>query len=69
MSDNKEATGTADRTRINVNEDYEVQYWTGKFGVSAKDLKRAVEEVGDNALEVEVFFNKEARARAAAKSE
>ena len=45
MSDDKSKVA-ADRKRINVNEDYELRYWTEKFGVSAEDLKRAVERVG-----------------------
>ena len=61
MPDNKQNTGKADRSRINLSENYEVQYWTNKFGVTKEDLQRAVDEVGDKALEVEVFFNNEAR--------
>ena len=39
MSDDKSNVGPADRSRINVNEDYELRYWTEKFGVSAEKLK------------------------------
>ena len=51
MSDDKSKLA-ADRERINVNEDYELRYWTEKFGVSAEDLKRAVERVGPMADDV-----------------
>jgi len=51
MSDGKSKVA-ADRKRINVNEDYELRYWTEKFGVSAEDLKRAVERVGPMADDV-----------------
>ena len=51
MSDNKSKVA-ADRKRINVNEDYELRYWTEKFGVSADELKRAVERVGPMAEDV-----------------
>jgi hypothetical protein len=51
MSDDKSKVA-ADRKRINVNEDYELRYWTEKFGVSAEDLKRAVERVGPMADDV-----------------
>jgi len=51
MSDDKSKLA-ADRERINVNEDYELRYWTEKFGVSAEDLKRVVERVGPMADDV-----------------
>ena len=52
MPDDKSKRGAQDRKRINVNEDYELRYWTEKFGVSAEDLKRAVERVGPMADDV-----------------
>jgi hypothetical protein len=52
MADNKEDRGPADRSRININEDYEVQYWTDKFGVTPDELKKAVEKVGPMAADV-----------------
>jgi len=51
MSDDKNKTA-ADRKRINVNEDYELRYWTEKFGVSADELMRTVERVGPMADDV-----------------
>ena len=51
--DDKTKPGGQDRTRINVNEDYEVQGWARKFGVSVGALKGAVKAVGDNAARVE----------------
>lgn len=53
MADDKTKRGPADATRVNVNEDYEVQYWTDKFGVSADRLRKAVEKVGPMAKDVE----------------
>lgn len=46
MSDDKKNRGPADRTRINVNESYELAYWTKKLGVSEKTLRAAVAKVG-----------------------
>jgi len=51
MSDDKNKTA-GDRKRINVNEDYELRYWTEKFGVSADELMRTVERVGPMADDV-----------------
>lgn len=46
MSDDKQNRGSPDRDRINVNEDYEVQYWTKALGVSPEALREAVAAVG-----------------------
>lgn len=56
--DNKQNVGAPDRDRINVNEDYELQYWSEKFGVSRDELKEAVKEVGTTATAVENYFKK-----------
>src|SRR4051794_32566383 len=49
MADDKSKPGGQDRTRINVNEDYEVRDWSKKFEVSPEELKKAVSAVGNNA--------------------
>jgi hypothetical protein len=53
MADNKENRSGQDRSRINVNEDYELRDWSKKFGVSPDQLKQAVKAVGDRAAAVE----------------
>ncbi|MDB5805334.1 MAG: hypothetical protein JWN73_2656 [Betaproteobacteria bacterium] len=58
MSDNLQDRGPADRARINVNEDYELRYWTKKFGVSFDVLKKAVKDVGPSAKAVEEKLGK-----------
>ena len=47
--DDKKNTGAPDRDRINLQEDYEVQYWTKALGVSADELRQAVDAVGTSA--------------------
>jgi hypothetical protein len=42
MRDDKQNSGSPDRDRINVNEDYELRYWTQTLGVSAEELRAAV---------------------------
>jgi hypothetical protein len=49
MADDKTDRGPADRSRINVNEDYEVQYWTEKFACSEEQLRNAVGNAGPSA--------------------
>jgi hypothetical protein len=46
MSDDKTNRGPADAKRINVDEDYEVAYWTKTLGVSAEQLREAVKRAG-----------------------
>lgn len=53
MADDRTQAGGADRSRINVNEDYELRYWSQKFGVSHDALKKAVAAVGPVAKTVE----------------
>jgi hypothetical protein len=52
MADSLTKTGAADRSRININEDYEVEYWTRRLGVSRDQLVRAVHKVGPIAADV-----------------
>jgi hypothetical protein len=58
MADDKSKTGSPDRDLINVNEDYELSYWTKKLGVSAEDLKAAVKAVGTSTDAVRQHLNK-----------
>lgn len=46
MSDDKTKRGPADRTRINVNESYEVRYWTEALGCTEQQLRDCVKRVG-----------------------
>jgi len=52
MSDNKSVRGPADAKRINVNEDYEVQYWTTELEVTEDKLRETVKKVGVMAADV-----------------
>ncbi len=52
MSDNKNLKNQQDSLRINVNEDYEVQYWSKKFGVSKDQLVATIRRVGVMAEDV-----------------
>lgn len=56
MSDDKNNRGPQDRSRINTSEDYELDYWTAKFGVSRDELRNAVDQVGSSAEAVEEYL-------------
>jgi hypothetical protein len=49
MSDDKRIRGEPDRSRINLNEDYEIRYWTEQLGVTREQLAVAVKKVGNSA--------------------
>ena len=58
MADNKKNTGSPDRDRISLSEDYEIHDWSKKFGVTEEVLRKAVKHVGSNATDVEAFLKK-----------
>lgn len=47
-----------DSTRIDVNEDWELDHWSKKFGVTKEQLKEAVETVGTSAAAVQKYLGK-----------
>jgi hypothetical protein len=53
MSDNLKDRSQQDRSRIDVGQEHECRYWSEKFGVSAEQLKSAVQQVGPMAEDVE----------------
>jgi Protein of unknown function (DUF3606) len=59
MADDHTLTGQADRLRINMNEDYEVRYWTQKWNVSREELVDAVRSAGVMVKDVAKRLGKE----------
>jgi hypothetical protein len=58
MADNLQNAGAQDRSRINVNEEYEVRHWTEALGVTRAELEKAVSEVGVSANAVREHLKK-----------
>jgi len=58
MADNKNDTGSPDRDRISLSEDYEIRDWTQSLGVSEERLREAVSAVGNSADKVRAYLNK-----------
>ncbi|MFG6417249.1 DUF3606 domain-containing protein [Roseateles sp. DC23W] len=56
MSDDKTKSGGQDRKRISLSEDYEVRDWSQTFGVTADELRAAVQAVGNDAAAVEAHL-------------
>jgi len=44
--------GLPDRSKINMQEAYEVKYWARELGVSKELLQKAVDKVGNSAAAV-----------------
>ena len=59
MSDDKNNRAPQDASRIALGEDYEVRYWTGRFGVSREQLEQAVAAAGNGAKSVEEYLQQE----------
>lgn len=45
--------GQPDRSKINMNEDYEVHYWCKHLGVTREELQKVVDKVGNSVKAVE----------------
>lgn len=56
--DNKENIGNPDRSRINIHENYEVEYWSKQLGVTPNQLKEAVKQAGTTATAVKEYLSK-----------
>jgi hypothetical protein len=58
MSDNKNQRNAQDSGRVNVNEEYEISYWTKKFNCTKAQLIEAVNRVGTSSEQVEQFLKR-----------
>lgn len=56
MADDKTLRAPQDSARIAMGEDYEVDYWTSKFGLSRDRLQEAIDAVGNSAAAVEQYL-------------
>jgi len=46
MADDSTKRGPRDRTRIDLDEEYEVRYWMQELGVTEEELRHAVHTAG-----------------------
>jgi hypothetical protein len=49
---NKGNVDKHDKYAINMNDKHEIEYWSTKFGVSAEELLKVVEVVGNSSIDV-----------------
>lgn len=59
--DDKNMRRPQDNKKINLNEEYEVQYWCQKFGVSEEALRKAVNKTGVSAVAVQDYLRTRAQ--------
>jgi Protein of unknown function (DUF3606) len=52
MADSLIKRDQPDRSKINMNQDHEVHYWTKHLNISKEELQRAVDKVGNSAAAV-----------------
>jgi hypothetical protein len=50
--DDLKKTGQHDRSKINMHEAHEVQYWSKHLNVTREELQKAVDKVGNSAAAV-----------------
>ena len=48
MPDDKSKVGEPDRSRVAADQDYEVNYLAGKYGLSAKQARQLIARVGND---------------------
>lgn len=59
MSDDKTQRTPADASRISLEEDYEVAYWTDALDVGKDQLREAVDAVGNSADAVKAYLGRD----------
>ncbi len=58
MVDNLRIRQPLDRTKINLSESWEVEYWTKKWSITAAQLTAAVKAAGVQTAAVAKYLNK-----------
>lgn len=56
MADNKDLRDGRDRERVAGNEEYEVNYMAQKLNVSAEEVRKAIQQVGNDREKVEEYL-------------
>ncbi|MGU3668746.1 DUF3606 domain-containing protein [Methylobacterium sp. A49B] len=56
MTDNLRRREPEDKFKINVHEDWELEYWARRFGVTKERIKEAVRQVGVQTKDVAEFL-------------
>jgi hypothetical protein len=57
MADDLTDRGAADRRRINLQEEWELNYWTKELNSTESEIREAIDEVGDQADSVRKYLS------------
>jgi hypothetical protein len=57
MPDNLDRQKPEDPTKINIHQQWELNFWTNELGVTETELKNAVREVGPMVKDVKKHLN------------
>lgn len=58
MSDNLENKGAQDRSKISLNESWEVKYWTTYLSCTEEELREAIKKYGNSSQYIKDVFQK-----------
>lgn len=58
MSDDLSKRRPQDASKINLSEQWEIDYWCRKFGCTEARLRAAIKAVGNSSAAVEKYLNK-----------
>ncbi|KAA0129528.1 DUF3606 domain-containing protein [Chryseobacterium sp. SN22] len=58
MSDDLSKRRPQDASKVNVHEDWELEYWSKELGISKEKIREAVKAVGTSAAAVKRYLGK-----------
>ena len=58
MADDLQQRGPADRSRVNLNEPWEIEWWSKKWSISPERLRAAVAKVGVSVKKIAQHLDK-----------
>jgi hypothetical protein len=61
MADNKDIRDGRDRDHVAGDEDYEIRHMANKMGISQEEVKRAIEQVGNDRQKLEDYLRKNSK--------
>lgn len=56
MTDKMDQRGAPDRSRISLDEEWEISYWTKELGCSEADLAAAIDAVGNSSEAIRTYL-------------
>ena len=48
--------GPEERIKVNINEEFDIKYWTQLFGCTEAELRSAVKAIGNSIDEVRIYL-------------